>query len=120
MRISDWSSDVCSSDLTPFRGNYGEAVDELDSLLRETVAGRLVADVGLGALLSGGVDSSLIVAVMQSLSDRPVQPFSVGFQEPRYDEAPPDHRLARPLKIRRAPVRARACPYRWITVDDIN
>src|SRR3546814_5497758 len=85
MRISDWSSDVCASDL-------------LDSLLRETVAGRMVADVDLGALLSGGVDSSLIVAVMQSLSDRPVKTFSVGFEEPRYDEAPHAKRIARHLK----------------------
>ncbi len=82
----------------PFGGDSDAAVEELDSLLRDAIAGRMVADVDLGALLSGGVDSSLVVAVMQSLSDRPVKTFSVGFEEPRYDEAPHAKQIADYLK----------------------
>lgn len=95
-----WSAreGVEAGERTPFPGDHDAAVEELDRLLREAVAGRMVADVDLGALLSGGVDSSLVVAVMQSLSDRPVTTFSVGFEEPRYDEAPHARRIAEHLK----------------------
>src|SRR3546814_15599187 len=81
----------------------------------------MVADVHLGALLSGVVDSSLIVAVMQSLSDRPVKTFSVGFEEPRYDEAPHAKRIARHLKkIGRASCRERVCQYVSISVVAVS
>lgn len=64
-----------------------EAVRELDRVLRNAVATRMEADVPLGAFLSGGVDSSTVVALMQSQSTRPVQTFSIGFQDRTYDEA---------------------------------
>ena len=69
-----------------------EAIAELDSLLRDAVALQAVADVPLGAFLSGGVDSSTIVALMQAQSSRPVKTFTVGFDEAGFDESP--HALA--------------------------
>ena len=65
-----------------------EAVSLLDATLREAVALQAVADVPLGAFLSGGVDSSTIVALMQTQSELPVQTFTVGFDEAGFDESP--------------------------------
>ncbi|MBC7597730.1 MAG: asparagine synthase (glutamine-hydrolyzing) [Polaromonas sp.] len=70
----------------------GEAVTALDATLRKAVVLQAVADVPLGAFLSGGVDSSTIVALMQAQSSRPVQTFTVGFDEAGFDESP--HALA--------------------------
>jgi len=64
-----------------------EAVDALERVLSQAVAGQMLADVDLGAFLSGGVDSSTIVALMQARSARPVRTFAIGFAEKAYDEA---------------------------------
>ncbi len=65
-----------------------ELVDALHDRLREAVAGQMVADVPLGAFLSGGVDSSTVVALMQSQSARRVRTYTIGFSEAAYNEAP--------------------------------
>ena len=66
----------------------GDSLDELDHLLTQAVSDRLISDVSLGALLSGGVDSSIVVALMQKVNTSPVRTFTVGFGEPGYNEAP--------------------------------
>jgi asparagine synthase (glutamine-hydrolysing) len=71
----------------PFSGTDEEAVKALDSVLRQAVAGQMVADVPLGAFLSGGYDSTTVVALMQAQSSRPVKTFSIGFHEQGYNEA---------------------------------
>jgi asparagine synthase (glutamine-hydrolysing) len=68
-------------------GDPAGVIHELDQHLSSAVRRQMVADVPLGAFLSGGVDSSLVVAHMQRLSSRPVQTFSIGFREHGYDEA---------------------------------
>jgi asparagine synthase (glutamine-hydrolysing) len=89
MPVTYWSAvDAASSALTdPVDGDEERAADTLEALLRDAVRLCMVADVPLGAFLSGGVDSSTVVALMQAQSDRPVRTFSIGFREEQYDEA---------------------------------
>ena len=71
----------------PFAGSDGDAIAELESRLRKAIAMQSVADVPLGAFLSGGIDSTTVVALMQEQSSRPVKSFTIGFREEEYNEA---------------------------------
>src|SRR5215218_10840886 len=82
-----WSALAAAEAGVDRRRGIDETVEELDGLLRDAVRLRMVADVPLGAFLSGGVDSSTVVALMQAQSGRPVKTFSIGFQEEWINEA---------------------------------
>ncbi|MDO5057494.1 MAG: asparagine synthase (glutamine-hydrolyzing) [Lautropia sp.] len=81
----------------PWQGDDAEAVAELDGLLRAAIGRQMMADVPLGAFLSGGIDSSTVVALMQAQSSQPVRTFSIGFHEAGYDEAVHAKAVARHL-----------------------
>lgn len=72
---------------TPFDDDEDMAGQELETLLKDAVRLQLNADVPLGTLLSGGIDSSLITALAQSVSDRPIKTFTIGYEDPAYDES---------------------------------
>ena len=84
-----WSlADVAERGMAnPFQGSEADALDALELHLGNAVRGQMVADVPLGALLSGGIDSTVITALMQANSARPVRTFTIGFDEKQYDEA---------------------------------
>lgn len=83
--------DMCKvakeGEAAPFRGSEQEAANELERLLKEAVRGQMISDVPLGAFLSGGIDSSLVVGIMQSISEQPIRTFTIGFDVEKYNEA---------------------------------
>ncbi|MBW4621962.1 MAG: asparagine synthase (glutamine-hydrolyzing) [Cyanosarcina radialis HA8281-LM2] len=87
--IPYWSAKEAAQSGTaePFAGSEAEAVAEMEALLKEAVGMRTISDVPLGAFLSGGIDSSTVVALMQSQSSQPVKTFTIGFHEQAYNEA---------------------------------
>lgn len=90
MELKRWWSlgdSICKGNLDPILDTH-EAVDELTHTLRGAVRLQSLADVPVGAFLSGGVDSSSIVAIMQEQANRPVKTFTIGFEESEYDESP--------------------------------
>ncbi len=84
-----WSlMDIAESGLeSPFDGTFAQAANQLESLVKDSVGHRMIADVELGALLSGGIDSSLVVAMMQAQSTKKIKTFSIGFHEATHNEA---------------------------------
>lgn len=87
--IAFWSlrEVAINAQLNTYTGSAIEAVNDLDELLSQSVKQQMEADVSLGAFLSGGIDSSLIVSLMQSQSSSPVKTFSIGFEQEGYNEA---------------------------------
>ncbi len=78
---------VAAGQRAPLVGTDDELVTAVETRLRETIGEEMVADVPLGALLSGGIDSTAVVALMQRQSSRPVLTFTIGFHEPGFNEA---------------------------------
>jgi len=71
----------------PYEGDFSSAILGLENVLIKAVKAQMISDVPIGSFLSGGIDSSLIVSIMQSLSDSPVNTFTIGFQEDKFNEA---------------------------------
>ena len=94
----------------PFQGSRQEAADELERLLKAAIKEQMVADVPVGAFLSAGIDSSTIVALMQAQSERKVRSFTIGMDDPAYNEAAYAREIAQRLGTEHTEL--------YITADD--
>lgn len=92
-----WDGAAVAAAPKPPRRPDTQVIDAFEELLMQAVGQQMMADVPLGAFLSGGIDSSTVVALMQRQSARPVHTFSIGFHEARYDEAQHARAVARHL-----------------------
>jgi len=90
----DYKREALQATAQPFSGTPEEAVDAVSLALHQSIRRQMVADVPVGAFLSGGIDSSLVVSAMQRISDRPVHTYSIGFTEKEYDESGHAARMA--------------------------
>tara|TARA_R110002012_G_scaffold243683_2_gene418356 strand:- start:6556 stop:8532 length:1977 start_codon:yes stop_codon:yes gene_type:complete len=96
----DMAGSALSAQQNPFEGDFKAAVDALEGAFDRSVAQRMVSDVPLGVLLSGGIDSTLTAAFMQRVSGVPVRSFTIGMAEEGYDESPHAEAVARHLGTR--------------------
>ena len=94
--VSYWSVDevLTKAIKSPFKGDILEAETEIELLLEDATNKRMIADVETGALLSGGIDSSVVTALMQKNSSTPVKTFSIGYHEESHNEADHAKRVA--------------------------
>jgi asparagine synthase (glutamine-hydrolysing) len=92
-----WDMRVVAGRANPLACSDRDLLDRLDALLRDAVQRRMIADVPVGAFLSGGIDSSLVVALIEAQGGGPLKTFTIGFTEPTYDEAPHARAVARHL-----------------------
>lgn len=83
----DMEEEALKGEQNLFSGSFAEASKELERLLMESLRGQMLSDVPLGAYLSGGIDSPLIVSLMQKLSNNPIKTFTIGFEDPKFNEA---------------------------------
>lgn len=91
---------IARASATPFQGSPAEAVDELETVLKDAIGLEMMADVPTGAFLSGGIDSSTIVALMQAQSTHPVATFTIGFGDAEHNEAIEARAIAAHLETR--------------------
>jgi asparagine synthase (glutamine-hydrolysing) len=103
-----WTPRGLPATVAPFAGTYAEGVEELRRLLADAVRIRLESDVPLGAFLSGGIDSSLVVALMREFASGPVRSFTIGFEEKDFDESMHARAVADALGTRHTEVRLKA------------